>query len=511
MGETRVNLKHLLEDIRDSYPCSLEEAIITELVANALDSGASVIRFLSSPENRKLVVIDDGNGMTRGNLKEYHDIAATTKMKGKGIGFAGIGVKLSLLVAEEVVTETKRGRFHRATRWKLETDQRAPWGYFKPEGLVGPANGTAVSIILKTEKFDLFRDSSLIQNAFIERVIQTHFYPVLDSEFMDKILRHTYKKGVAFFVNGKKVCLPEQEKTVQNVPFSIRLGKRGKRTGIGFLRKCSEELPEEQRGLAISTYGKVIKRGWDWIGIAPLNIKNVTGIVEIPQLSEILTTNKADFLKDVTSLKKYYHYRKAIQEAIEPILRTFGEISPTQERPKKDVKPLEREIDRVLEGMVADFPELSPLLGKHGRVEPDKGTIEYPESSLVGVPTEEAGTPMGKEGEKIEGQEEEKTEMPISAPPESAEPDTESRGRRSHTGLMIGFEDMPERNELGWLTENTVWINRGHPGYRRAVEDGAEEYHSILTVAWVLSGYLEGEKSAQTFINRFLANWGRKT
>lgn len=45
MGETRVNLTHLLEDIRDSYPYPLEEAIITELVANALDSGASEIRF----------------------------------------------------------------------------------------------------------------------------------------------------------------------------------------------------------------------------------------------------------------------------------------------------------------------------------------------------------------------------------------------------------------------------------------------------------------------------------
>ena len=58
MGETRVNLKHLLEDIRDSYPYPLEEAIITELVANALDSGASEIRFLPIPEHRTLSVVD---------------------------------------------------------------------------------------------------------------------------------------------------------------------------------------------------------------------------------------------------------------------------------------------------------------------------------------------------------------------------------------------------------------------------------------------------------------------
>ena len=37
-NETRVNLKHLLEDMRDSYSSPLEEVILTELLANALDS-----------------------------------------------------------------------------------------------------------------------------------------------------------------------------------------------------------------------------------------------------------------------------------------------------------------------------------------------------------------------------------------------------------------------------------------------------------------------------------------
>ena len=129
MGETRVNLKHLLEDIRDSYPCPQEEAIITELIANALDSGASEIRFFTGLESKTMSVVDNGEGMRRRNLKEYHDIAATTKVRGKGIGFAGVGVKLALLVAEKVVTETKRGSFHKATQWKLGGVQRAPWEY----------------------------------------------------------------------------------------------------------------------------------------------------------------------------------------------------------------------------------------------------------------------------------------------------------------------------------------------------------------------------------------------
>src|SRR5436190_873722 len=33
MGETRVDLLHLLEDLRDAYPGSIEETILTEIVA----------------------------------------------------------------------------------------------------------------------------------------------------------------------------------------------------------------------------------------------------------------------------------------------------------------------------------------------------------------------------------------------------------------------------------------------------------------------------------------------
>ena len=48
MGETRVDLLHLLEDLRDAYPGILEETILTEIVANSLASGAD--RELALPE-----------------------------------------------------------------------------------------------------------------------------------------------------------------------------------------------------------------------------------------------------------------------------------------------------------------------------------------------------------------------------------------------------------------------------------------------------------------------------
>lgn len=508
MGETRVNLKHLLEDIRDSYPCTHEEAIITELIANSLDSNASEIQFFIIPEDQTLIIKDNGEGMTHKSFEEYHDIAATTKARGKGIGFAGIGVKLSLLIAKEIITETKKDSFYKASRWRLESAQKAPWEYIKPKGLITSANGTAVSIIL----FD--KNSGLLKEDLIEKTIQTHFYPILDNEFMDNILKHiAYKKGVTFSINGKKIELPDEEETIISKFFFISLGKRNNPIGVGFINKTKEDLPEERRGIAISTYGKVIKRGWDWIGITLRNPMRLTGIIEIPNLSEILTTNKADFLKDTRSLQKYYRYRKAIQEAVEPIFQEFGEVSIPREK-TDSLRPIEKEIERVIGFMLNDFPELSPLLGRKQKSEESEGILSDPKALPIGEYIEgfRYGVQKGwkggvKEVSRIEKMEGEIFSEQIEKSDNPTQTGYEHMIKKRRPNLMIGFEDNPDHNELGWLTENTIWINKAHPAYKKAINTGAEKYHIVLSVSWVLSNYIESKKSPQMFINRFLLSW----
>ena len=96
MGETRVDLEHLLEDLRDAYPSSIADTILTEIIANSLDSGASRITITVDPAPSTLTVVDNESGMQRKSMRQYHDIAASTKVRGQGIGFAGVGIKLGL-------------------------------------------------------------------------------------------------------------------------------------------------------------------------------------------------------------------------------------------------------------------------------------------------------------------------------------------------------------------------------------------------------------------------------
>src|SRR5579872_2053226 len=85
LGETRVDLLHLFEDLADAYPGDLDETILTEIVANSLDSVATHIRIAVDPAAQTFCVIDDGQGMRRSDLRRFHDIAATSKTRGEGI------------------------------------------------------------------------------------------------------------------------------------------------------------------------------------------------------------------------------------------------------------------------------------------------------------------------------------------------------------------------------------------------------------------------------------------
>lgn len=106
MGETRVDLLHLLEDLRDAYPGSLEETIVSEVVANALDSGARTVRFATDPVAATLTVTDDGAGWRAAISGGITTSRPAASSGGAASASRGVGIKLGLLVCQDVLTET---------------------------------------------------------------------------------------------------------------------------------------------------------------------------------------------------------------------------------------------------------------------------------------------------------------------------------------------------------------------------------------------------------------------
>ena len=514
MGETRVDLLHLLEDLRDAYPGAIEETILTETVANSLDSGATCVCLTVDPAQSTLTVVDNGSGMRRRELIRYHDLAATTKTRGEGIGFAGVGIKLGLLVCEEVLTETRRGKTHVATRWHLASRSRAPWKYFPPPGLVAE-RGTAVRLKVQNAL------SPLLDEGFLEGTLRYHYQALLDPEFAEILAPH-YPSGVRVEVNGRPLE-KESWRAREFAKLAVCLARKRKPAAVGYLVREEYSLPEERRGLAISTFGKVIKRGWDWLGVTPSTPERVGGLIEAPALAACLTLNKGDFVRVGARGGLYLGYRKALQEAVARQLEAWGDTrEQTNEARRRVVRPLERDLEHVLVDLADQFPLLAALvnqrMGGQKRLPIGKSRDQADGDALiparVSLPTEES------EGAKVEPDsspesvaENQGDEIgPPGEPKQSVKggvvPGVRGPQRPVRYGLSIRFEQSPDDPELGRLVESTVVVNEAHPAYRRAVSSRSEGYHIALAVALALSRLAVEPANEHAFVTTFLTRWG---
>ena len=517
MGETRVDLLHLLEDLRDAYPGSLEETILTEIMANALDSGATQISFECDPAQSTLTTVDNGAGMKRRELARYHDVAASTKTRGQGIGFAGVGIKLGLLVCEEVLTETRRGKSHVATSWRLSSRHRAPWKWVPPPGLVSE-RGTAVRLKVHNAL------SPLLDPGFLEGVLRRHYQPLLDPGF-DEFLASHYPKGITIHVNGRRLEKQHWAASLQ-APLEIRLLRKRKPSALGYLIREDVVLPEERRGLAISTYGKIIKRGWDWMGLTPSTPERVGGLIEVPELAACLTLNKGDFIRVGARGATYLAFRKAIQEAVSKQLAAWGDARESREEaPPREVRPLQRDLVQVLEDLAVDFPLLASLVeqrsGGQKRLPLGGNGNATDVRAFVAASVTQQASAYGSEEAETNDETETQPDRDVGATGGSPSPQADEakdhttllpgKGgtrRPAHYGLEIQFDDRPEDPELGRLVESTVWVNRSHAAYRRALVSHSVGYHIALAVAMALAPLAVEPANEHGFVTAFLSRWG---
>ena len=499
MGETRVDLLHLLEDLRDAYPGPLEETIVSEIAANALDSGATTISFATDAGARTLTVLDDGSGMSRAELRRYHDLGASTKTRGKGIGFAGVGIKLGLLACEEVLTETRRGKSHVATRWQLASRHRAPWQWAPPPGLV-VEHGTAVRLTVANGL------SPLLDPGFLVAILRRHFAPLLDPGFAAVLTAH-YPAGVLLRVNGALVTTDGMRG--ERASIVVRVGRVRKPSALGYVERCREPLSDDRTGVAVSTRGKVIKRGWDWLGLSPAAAAHVTGLVEAPALASALTLTKGDFLRTGRAGMLYLAYRKALQEAVGAQLTAWGDArAAVTETQRVKRRPLERLLRAVLAELADDFPLLATLVdwapGGQRRL-PIGVRRRGAGLGLLSAATETPTAPIpAAETPKAAVAQAPASSMPIGEAPLAAG----GSRRPAHAGLTVEFETRPEDRSLGRLVENTLWVNQAHPAFTRAAASRAEEYHVALTVALTLAPLAVEPGQVHHFVTTFLERWG---
>ena len=79
-----IDYNHFLDDIRDMYPFSVDEAVLVEIIANSLDARASLVDIRLDPEQRIFELTDNGAGMDAKSFESYHNFSTSFKRKGWG-------------------------------------------------------------------------------------------------------------------------------------------------------------------------------------------------------------------------------------------------------------------------------------------------------------------------------------------------------------------------------------------------------------------------------------------
>ena len=281
----------------------------------------------------------------------------------------------------------------------------------------------------------------------------------------------------------------------------------------------------------MSTLGKTIKSGWEWLGITPATPERIGGCIEVPALAECLTLNKADFIRSGPRGAISLAFRKAIQEAVSRQLEAWGDSRDAADAAKRRIaRPLEKDLEHVLMELVGDFPMLASLVETRpggqrklslARTATPVAIVE--DGGLAGLSAGAETQQLPEAGDESLAQA--MPEVPPGEPPrEEPRPPGEpppvvpeagaapgggggrSPRRSGHYGLEVQFIRWPNDPELGKLIESTVWVNEAHPAYQRAAASRSEGYHIALSVA--LSPLAAPPAGEHEFVTSFLSRWG---
>lgn len=505
MHESGVNYQNLIRDLAEIYPFDVDEVVLVELVANALDEKPTRISIDFDPHRRILVVTDNGKGMTASDFDQYHDFAAGLKTRGTGIGFAGVGAKISFNIATRVITETCSESFIGGSNWYLQSKKKLVWEDIQPKHL--HKHGTRVEV--------MFSQNATLTYSSTEdlvKLLKRHYLPLLDIKYLEVYERLGYYcSDLKFIVNGQVITpgkLIEDFNLERVREFFPQ--KAGKRIGYGILGLASAEYPLGVNicGVLLCTLGKVIKA--DLFNQFPGSIgSHILGVVEIPGFAEFLTTAKTDFIHH-SRHRKFESLYNPVRQEFRSWLEKLGIQSPEISGTNEAIK-LERELKKLLD----DIPELSELFGFRTRK-----TILQPDNSGIIKAKEQEGTEVtfpDAEGEKGKGSGQfDEGEQPGQVLIEDKKNGIEYAkpiSRVSRRGPKITFVEVLDRNDLAWVDGNNVVINSGHPSYVKVRSDAtARRLQNLFAIASAVQRFMatKSEIKELMFIDKMMAVWGKK-
>jgi len=491
-----VDIKHLMEDIKEHYSYPIEEAVVVENMDNCIDENYTEIHFNIEGNNLEIIMLGDAFDKEV-FWKKLPVIAATTKAVDKGIqalGRYGWGMKVCMFVSEYVIIETKNENFHAAQRWVLHKGI-PKWGKIP----IGKAIATKYTKI----KMKLNREySKKITPEFVEKTLQKYYPTVLNGAPVKN--KFGKKRKIKVYVNSNQAKPPDMPRWEKKEKLKIKVNGE-EATGYVFLAK--RKLPEEYRGIAVIVHGRVILR--EFFGIYGSMNDRITGYIHADMLVNYLAGDK-------TKIKwcgKWRKLRMEISKQLSAFMKKIGAVR-SEKLPKKTMKWLHEEINKLIK----HIPELQELAVKSSRTLEKKVLIQKNEgkepAALIEGAQKVPGTEIGPgRGGKVPAWTGNKK---IRSPrlDEHGKDRATTVKRKVKVGIEIRPRPVPERSEEAWYApEGVVIVNTSFPSYKKADMLGFRDYHILrcsidALLRYALANGIIKVEDYDKYYNYVFAKWG---
>jgi len=273
--DMEIDIYHALSDFLDAYD-NHAEMVITEAIANAIDVDATEIKIELKEDldsgYKTVSFYNNGPPMNRKQFENYHVIARSSKSKGEGIGFAGIGAKVYLAAWENAIihTETTDGTAAFASDMYVK-DSKLKSVFVKPK-IRTP--GTIYSVRLSYE-----------DHAYMEK----NMSDVIINVFTPAML------------NGLKIRLDGRQLQPWKPPHEFRksftIKNKRRRAFPTIVTVTKDDIQESKLYVQYHVSGKVIttkKPEWG-MEIKPAYRKRVHAYVDATRISNLLNLDKTKF------------------------------------------------------------------------------------------------------------------------------------------------------------------------------------------------------------------------
>ena len=287
----KIDALHALQDMVDAYD-KTSEMVVTEAIANAIDVGAGAVKVTLDGRNRSIAFRNNGPPMSRPQFDDYHVIARSSKSKGSGIGFAGVGAKVYLAAWEKTVirTETSDGRTPLASEMYVDGGMLKA-RYVKP-GIRG--RGTMYMVTLTQGDYD-YLDKRAAD------VIAGVFGPAIDG-------------GLRVDVNGTRVAPWRPDREMRK---KLVVRAKGARLPV-VITVAKNDLPSDRQGVQYHVSGKVITtKKPEWMAdVKPAHARRVHAYVDATDISDHLNLNKTAFKSTGAVSSAYRETGRGILDAL---------------------------------------------------------------------------------------------------------------------------------------------------------------------------------------------------